>query len=101
MNLSPVSHMTNIEGSSQPTAGTQKPAQSTSQPAVVHQQSNQPVAQPAVTDTVQISSTAKSASQELTETPAQTAMEARSGDVQAQRLLAKEAAAKAYQSIKD
>ena len=46
------------------------------------------------TDTVQISSAAKAALQEALETPAQTATEARSGDHQAQRLLAKEAAAK-------
>jgi hypothetical protein len=51
-------------------------------------------------DTVQISSAAQSALspfqaafQEATETPAQTAREARSGDPQAQKLLAREAAA--------
>jgi hypothetical protein len=46
-------------------------------------------------DTFTPSTGAKSAAQELTETPAQTAAEARGGDPQAQRLLTKEAAAKA------
>jgi hypothetical protein len=49
--------------------------------------------QPTATDTVQISSAGKAAFQEATETPAQTAQEARSGDPQAQRKLAREAAA--------
>ena len=49
--------------------------------------------QPAATDTVKISSAAQTAAQEATETAAQTAKEADSGDRQAQRLLAKEAAA--------
>jgi hypothetical protein len=43
-------------------------------------------------DTVQISNAGRAAAQEATETPSQTAQEARSGDQQAQRLLAKEAA---------
>jgi hypothetical protein len=53
-------------------------------------------------DTVQLSSTAqaqlstiKVALQEVAETPAQTAKEAQSGDLQARRLLSKEATAKA------
>jgi hypothetical protein len=57
--------------------------------------------QTAVTDTVHVSAAAQAAStaakaalQEATETPAQTAKEALSGDRQAQRLLAKEKAAK-------
>jgi hypothetical protein len=45
-------------------------------------------------DSVQISSSAKAALQEATETPEQTAKEARSGDQQAQHLLAKEVAEK-------
>lgn len=53
------------------------------------------------TDTVTISAAAltasKSAIQEATETPDQTAKEARTGDLQAQRLLAREAAEKAAQ----
>jgi len=44
-------------------------------------------------DTVQLSSAAQAALKELTETPAQTAQEAGGGDLQAQRLLAKETAA--------
>lgn len=44
-------------------------------------------------DTVQISSAAQTALQEVLEAPAQTAKEARGGDHQAQRLLAREAAA--------
>lgn len=48
-------------------------------------------------DTVQIGNAAKAALQEATETPSQTAQEARSGDHQAQKLQVKEAAAaKAY-----
>ena len=45
-------------------------------------------------DTVQISSAAQAVLREAIETPAQTAKEASSGDHQAQRLLAKEAAAR-------
>jgi hypothetical protein len=62
-----------------------------------------PVAKPAVSqpqftsratsDTVQISSAAQSMLKEATETPAQTAQEARNGDSQAQRLFARETAA--------
>ena len=54
----------------------------------------QPLAAPQspVTDTVQISAAAQ-ALQEVTETQVQTAKEARSGDLQAVRLLAKETAA--------
>ena len=50
-----------------------------------------------VTDLVQLSQAAQAmlaALQEATETPAQTAKEAGNGDLQAQRLLAKEAAAR-------
>jgi len=54
-----------------------------------------PQAAPSNADTFTPSNSAKAALQELTETPAQTAQEARGGDAQAQRLLAKEAAAKA------
>ncbi len=43
-------------------------------------------------DTVQVSNAALAALKEATETPEQTAKEARSGDRQAQRLLAAEAA---------
>jgi hypothetical protein len=64
------------------------------QPAA--QESAQPKPQPII-DTVQISSSAKAVMQEAQETAAQTAEEAGRGDRQAQRLLAKEAAAKAEQ----
>ena len=46
---------------------------------------------PVASDTVQLSSAAKIV-QEATETPAQTAHEANAGDLQAKRLLAREAA---------
>jgi len=49
--------------------------------------------QPAATDSVLISSAGKAALQEATESPAQTAQEARKGDAQAQRKLARAAAA--------
>jgi uncharacterized protein involved in type VI secretion and phage assembly len=45
-------------------------------------------------DTTQLSSAALAAMKEATETPAQTAKEAASGDRQAQRLLAKETASR-------
>lgn len=65
------------------------------QSAPVNQESTQAKPKPAAQaqDTVQISSAAQAALQEATETAAQTAKEARSGDRQAQKLLAKEAAA--------
>ena len=53
--------------------------------------------QTAITDTVQISSSASALMQEVQETAAQTAQEAGRGDRQAQRLLAKEEAARAEQ----
>jgi len=63
-----------------------------------------PEAKPAATkaqqlpnDTVTISSAAKAAAQELTETHVQTAQEAARGDLQAKRLLARESAAQASQ----
>ena len=49
-------------------------------------------------DSVQISNVGKAAFQEATETAAQTAQEARNGDRQAQRLLAKEEASKAAET---
>jgi hypothetical protein len=69
-------------------------AQTAVQPAAAHQPAPAPKPQPPVTDTVQISAAAK-ALQETVETSAQIAREASSGDVQAQRLQAKEAAARA------
>jgi len=61
----------------------------------VNQKPTQSKPQPAATDHVQISNAALAAFQEVTELPAQTAREAGKGDHQAQRLLAKEAAARA------
>ena len=49
----------------------------------------------AIQDTVSISCAARAATQEVTETSVQTAHEARNGDHVAQRLLAREEAAKA------
>ena len=65
----------------QSTTSSQKPPQS------------KPQTPSANTDTVRISNAGRAALQEATETAAQTAKEARSGDRQAQKLLAKEAAA--------
>jgi hypothetical protein len=61
----------------------------------VNQTSTQSKPQPIIMDHVQISNAALAAFQEVTELPAQTVREAGKGDHQAQRLLAKEAAAKA------
>ena len=52
-------------------------------------------AAPPVKDSVTLSSAALLAAQEAAETPAQTAKEAQTGDIQAKHLLAKQAAAKA------
>jgi hypothetical protein len=68
----------------QPKAATQQPASQSASAKV----------QPAPVDTVQISAAAQ-ALKEATENPAQTAREAAGGDIQAKRLLAKEAADKA------
>ncbi len=73
-------------------------AQPVAQSTEVSQPSPQTKSQPTTTDTVQISSAAKAALAEATETSAQTAKEARSGDIQAKKLLAKEEAAKAAKS---
>jgi hypothetical protein len=64
------------------------------QPAAERQSAAPAPAQPAATDSVQLSS-AKALQQETLETPAQTVREANSGDLQARRLLAREAADKA------
>lgn len=78
--ISPTSATTPAEPVSRPTAAGQQPSQS---------KSKSPGA-----DAVQLSSAALAALQETRETPAQTAKEAASGDIQAQRLLAREAAEK-------
>jgi hypothetical protein len=67
------------------------PAQAAVQPKAVSQQPAQSKPQPA-SDTVQISNAAKQALQEAIETSVQTAKEAAGGDMQARRLLAREAA---------
>ena len=59
----------------------------------VNKEAAQSKPQPTATDTVQISSAAKAALQEAIETTFQTAKEARSGDLQAQRLQARKAVA--------
>jgi len=69
------------------------PSHAAAQPQAASQPA-QAKPQPTPTDTVQISS-AKQIVQESIETPAQTAKEAAGGDLQARRLLAREAAAKA------
>ena len=69
-------------------------AQAAVQPSAARQPAPAERAQPAAADTVKISVAAQ-ALQEATETQAQTTKEAGSGDVQAQRLQAKEAAANA------
>jgi hypothetical protein len=78
-----------VAGTSKPTDAVQ-PATSAGKPS----QTTAPSKATTPQDTVQISVAAQTALQELTETPVQTAQEARGGDHQAARLLAKEAAAK-------
>jgi hypothetical protein len=78
-------HAAQVQPAPQSTAPAQKPSDSKPQPVST------------ANDTVQISNAANAALQEATETPQQTAQEASKGDHQAQRLMAKEAAAaKAY-----
>jgi hypothetical protein len=83
--VSAISYATQTQGVAQSTgASTPKPTQSKPQSATTK-------------DTVQLSSVAQAmlaAVQEATETPVQTAQEATGGDLQAQRLLAKEAPVK-------
>jgi hypothetical protein len=74
-----------------PTQASATQAPSFAKSATVSQKSTP--SQTLSTDTVQISSAAQTALQEVLEVPAQTAKEARGGDHQAQRLLAREAAA--------
>jgi hypothetical protein len=80
-----------------PTAVSATQSGPVAKPATSSQKSTQsqpPPTASTTTDTVNISSAAKAAVQEFMETQAQTAKEASGGDLQAQRLLAKEAAAK-------
>jgi hypothetical protein len=66
-------------------------AQAPPQPTAAPKPTPQAKAQPVPSDTVQLSAAA-ALHQELTETPVQTSREASNGNIQAQRLLAKEAA---------
>lgn len=75
-------------------APTEVPVQAAVQPSQTRQPAPAATPKAAVNDTVQLSNTAKIV-QEATETQAQTAKEARSGDLQAKALLAREAAARA------
>jgi hypothetical protein len=88
MTLAPVTGTQHIQATAAETTASKQPAASKPQSAVPTQ------------DTVHLSTTAqaqlstvKAAAQEAAETPASTAKEAQSGDHQAQRLLANEAAA--------
>ena len=86
--ISPISNSPSAELAAAPVAKAAAP-----QPSA---QVTQPAAsKPSPNDTVQVSSAAKALLQESQETSAQTTREARSGDQQAIRLLAKRAAAKA------
>jgi hypothetical protein len=69
-------------------------AQAVPQPQDARAKAPESRPQPVPQDSVQLSSAAQSALRESMETPAQTAKEAGSGDMQAKRLLAKEEAAK-------
>lgn len=88
MTLSPIAGAQHVQTAAVGTSTSKQPAASKPQSGTEPQ------------DTVHLSSAAqahlsaiKAATQEAAETPAQTAKEAQSGDMQAQRLLAKEAAA--------
>jgi hypothetical protein len=70
------------------------PAQPAAQASTAPQASSKTASQPSAPDTVKISTASQTLLQESLETSAQTAREARGGDGQAIRLLAKEAAAK-------
>lgn len=73
----------------------QTATQAATQATPVQQTQPKSPAQPSTSDTVQISNAAKALSQENLETPAQTAKEASGGDIQAIKLLARHAAARA------
>ena len=81
MTVAALSNSTETQAAAQPT------------PASSKSPASQPEA--AGTDTVTLASTTQAAQKEASETPAQTAAEAAKGDPQAQRLLSKEAAARA------
>jgi hypothetical protein len=76
--LSGVNHASSTSAANQPTASARQPAPQTK-------------SQPTATDTVTLSPPAQ-LQQELSETPTQTAQEARQGDTQAKKLQAQEEA---------
>ncbi len=82
--------VSSISANSQPLVPQNQSASSDAKPTAVK-------AQQVPSDTVAISSVAKAAAQELSETHVQTAQEAAHGDLQAKRLLAKESAAQSGQ----
>ena len=88
MAINPVAQINTASAASQVAATTAIQTQAAAPP----KSTNAPIA-----DTVQISSSASALMQEVQETAAQTAQEAGRGDRQAQRLLAKEEAARAEQ----
>jgi hypothetical protein len=70
-----------------------QPVQKETQAPAAKQKASETKSQPTTADTVTISTSAKAILQEVQENHAQTVQEADSGDNQARRLLAKEAAA--------
>ena len=70
-----------------------QPVQNATQAPAAKQKASETKSQPTTADTVTISTSAKAILQEVLENHAQTVQEADSGDNQARRLLAKEAAA--------
>ena len=70
-----------------------QPVQIATQAPAARQKASETKLQPTTADTVTISTSAKAILQEVQENHAQTVQEADSGDNQARRLLAKEAAA--------
>ena len=72
-----------------------QPVQKETQAPAAKQKASETKSQPTTADTVTISTSAKAILQEVQENHAQTVQEADSGDNQARRLLAKEAAAAA------
>jgi pyruvate/2-oxoglutarate dehydrogenase complex dihydrolipoamide acyltransferase (E2) component len=87
--LSPVS-----SASTQAVAPASTNTQAAAQPAKTAAPAESPTTSSTPTDTVTLSSAAQALAKEMSETPAQTAKEAAVGDHQAQRLLAKEMAAR-------
>ena len=78
----PISNVTQVQ-----------PVQNAAQAPAANQKATESKSQPTPTDTVTISAAVKAILQEVQENHAQSVQEANSGDSQAQRALAKEAAA--------